>query len=212
MKRESERERRRKALEAVVARERTQADVAREFGVSRQAVHQWLKSFEETGRVAKIRGRSGAWFRELDAAGEAELREIVQNKRPSDFDIESEDNRWHWIELHDLVERLHRRRLPRAVCMKLLGSFGVSDPDISIERKRALRHHDHFDPNPVSSEESDELRTLLEAAKARLAEQAPPATAAPPRGRAAAKKPSPRARARAKQKRKRQRKQRKRNR
>ncbi len=162
-------ERRRLALEAIVAGKRTQSDVAREFEVSRQAVNLWLREFKKDGKVVGDRSARRRRTKGFGDEQENALRQIVSKQLPSEFGIESDDDRWHWLELHDLIFDTYRRRMPRKDCMKLLTEWGISDPDISIERKRALRHnHRPLAPAQVSNAEADELQALLKAARERM--------------------------------------------
>ncbi len=165
----AETERRRAALEAIVAGERTQSDVAREFEVTRQAVSLWVKRYQEAGKVVGSRGRPAG---HLTASQKSELRVIIESQAPSDFNIESEDDRWHWLELYDLLLERTRRRFSRRECMKLLTDWGVADPDISKARKAAHRHHEHV---PVSADESAEFMELLAAAREQMERGAAPA-------------------------------------
>jgi len=147
---------RRAALEAIVAGERSQKEVAHEFGVSKQAVSLWVKKFKAEGAVVGARRER---TKPLSVGEKAKLRELIESKPPSVFNIESEDDRWHWMELADLLFLQTRKRFPRKECMQMLQSWGVPDPDVSIERKRTLRHSHTF--NPVNSEDAGELAQLL---------------------------------------------------
>ena len=172
----AERERRRRAIEAIVARERTQQQVADEFGVSRQAVANWVRKYRDSGNVAG--GYERKHGRMLTRDQSHEIQEIVAQQVPSDFDIESEDDRWHWLELQDLIFLKFQKRVERKLCRQWLIDWGIPDPEISRSRKRELKNR--AEPMaPMSASETEELQQLLKAYQDRKSkDEARAATAA----------------------------------
>ncbi len=175
-------EARRLAIESVIASKRTQISVADEFGVTRQAVSGWVSKYRKTGKITGTRVQDPKPPK-ITRDDLLRLRKIVETRAPSDYRIESEDNRWHWVELRELVLLTHRRRAERKECMTWLKSWGVKDPDVSAARKKALRD-EVPKMAPVNPSESEELRSMLDAYRQR-ADEAPDET---PRNRDAEKR------------------------
>ena len=164
-------EARRLAIEALIARERTQKDVAEEFGVTRQAVAAWVRKFRESGKITGTFERTKGKKVHISPADVAALRAIVTTQAPADHRIESADAHWRWQDLQDLVFMKHNRRAARSQCVNWLDDWGVPDPDAPRGSRRPRRNEII---RPVSSDESQELSSLLEAYQARQDETESP--------------------------------------
>lgn len=80
------------AIRAIRAGERTQAEVARELGVSRQAVWTWLKPPKRKKRHTRA---------QLD-----EIVQIIQTRSPREENIGQSESEWSWGDVDALCERI----------------------------------------------------------------------------------------------------------
>jgi len=110
------------AVDAIEAGEKTQAEVARQFGVSRQAVSSWVKK-RARGHVLGPRGRPV--MLPLTAPEKDGLREIVRSRPPSKAGIRVKTDEWTIDAVRTLLHRERGRWYTESFVRPLMVEWGL---------------------------------------------------------------------------------------
>jgi len=110
---------RRQLLEDIVNGNRTQSDVAREFGLSRQAVSLWVKKFKKDGSVIGGIATRGRPNLRLPQEARKKVVDIIQTTWPMDHDVDTEDGLWDAKAISQLLKQHTGERFNYDFCFRL---------------------------------------------------------------------------------------------
>ncbi len=123
----------------ILAGERSQSDVAREAGYSRQAVSQWLKLYHSEGEngIRKRRGRPK--IKRLPEKHIRRLKTFVTTRTPAETGIEGDFTEWSYEAVRQLILRETGVKLTYRFVAEYLDEWGLPHP---------MARQDQVAPNP----------------------------------------------------------------
>jgi len=118
---------RRKALKQIVAGDKTAAQVAREFNISRQAVSAWVKKFKNRDLYEKRVDK-------LTRKEKREIKRILTTKKPSEIEDLSRVNvdEWGWLELSKLIDIEFDVTATEKFCLDFLKRLKTTHPSNNV--------------------------------------------------------------------------------
>jgi transposase len=108
MQKEPDLQKRKEAIEAILRGEISQNRVAKEFGVSRQAVSLWIKRYQHTGKIAGSRERKDALRSKVNYITQEEqdkMVELIRTTVPQDHGLRSRNGKWALFEVNELCKK-----------------------------------------------------------------------------------------------------------
>ena len=137
------------AIESILSGERKQADVAREYGLSRQAVSQWVKTHREGKRLGRRKQP------EVTEAQKDELFEAFTSRRPADFQISTSDpdGAWDLFSGRELLLQVTGHPYRENFVANLMDELGW-EPDLPVEFRWYYKER----PGPKQKHRSSDQR------------------------------------------------------
>ncbi len=115
-------------IDEVLAGKKSQSDVARESGLSRQAVSQWMKLYRKLGSNG-IRNRRGRpKIKRLPDEDLARLKTIVTTRSPVQAGLDPAFDSWNCEAVQQLIIREVGVKLTYRFILEYLDEWGVPDP------------------------------------------------------------------------------------
>jgi transposase-like protein len=151
---DTEYQKREEAVRAILNKEKTQSEVAREFGMTRQAVSLWIKKYKESGEFAKSIGRGRA-ARGITAAQRDEYVQLVQRTKPSDHGYEVKDDVWCIEALGAMLRKKFKRQFSLKFCFSMLEEAGVKHLSYGEEQLREFDLAESRRQSPTPLDESE---------------------------------------------------------
>lgn len=150
------------AAKAVMAREKSQSALAAEYGVSRQAVHQWVQLY----RVGELHlGRSGRGrpkIRNLTAAEGKKIKSIILGKTPQEAGIGSQFKRWDYEATRRLIRRETGVKMTYRIVADHMERWGLPHgPNIPVIDERAAMTPEVAEQSQVEEPEAPTRAELL---------------------------------------------------
>ncbi len=139
-------EEREQLLKDMVDKKRSQSDVAREFGISRQAVSLWVKKYKADGTVMTGIATMGRPNKRLPPEARAEVVDILQTTWPADHGFESIDGQWDMKSIGSLLKKRVHDRFTYSFCLKLFVEAAIEGEN----------RHSSPPPEPKSVEEREQ--------------------------------------------------------
>ncbi len=155
----------------ILAGERSQSDVARATGFSRQAVSQWIKQYrsEGEGGIRKRRGRPK--IRRLPENDSERLKAIVTSQTPAETGLDKAFSEWSYEAVRRLIIRETGVKLTYRFVAEYLEEWGMDHPMAGkIPAQSRIRPTDKpvsspppkVDSSPRVAEEDEESFSLAE--------------------------------------------------
>jgi transposase len=125
------------AVKQILAGEKSQVDVARELGVSRQAVSTWVKKSSAGEAFSGSRGRPV--MVPLTDSEKREVQRTIRRSAPSREGIEAKGDRWTYDAVRTLLQKQRGRLYTRAFIEPLMVEWGLTDPSLFPREKLSNR-------------------------------------------------------------------------
>jgi transposase len=146
----------------ILAGERSQSDVARATGFSRQAVSQWIKQYrsEGEGGIRKRRGRPK--IGRLPEQAARRLKAIVTSQTPAEVGLDKAFSEWSYEAVRRLIIRETGVKLTYRFVAEYLEEWGIPHPMTGQLPSPARKH---------TAEPAKTVRTEKAPAKPRINEE-----------------------------------------
>jgi transposase len=125
------------AVKQILAGEKSRIDVARELGVSRQAVSIWVKKSSAGEAFSGSRGRPV--MVPLTDSEKREGQKTIQRSAPSQEGIDAEGDRWTYEAVRKLLKKQRGRLYTRTFIEPLMYEWGLTDPSLFPPEKLSNR-------------------------------------------------------------------------
>lgn len=119
--------------DAVLRGERSQAEVARSHGVTKQAVHAWVKKRREGRAFGRPRGRGRAKTLPLSNGEKETIAAVLRAGPPSQAGIETEGDAWTVTAIRALIHHRLGHPCPVARVAQYMVDWGLRAPDASSD-------------------------------------------------------------------------------
>lgn len=128
------------AVREILENGKSRAQVARELGVSKQAVSIWVRQ-KASGETLAGRGRPRVVPMSDEEKGE--IQRIIRDSAPSDHGIAAGDNRWTFKAVRAMLKQRRNRLYNRAFLEPLMQEWGLTNPDLFPGTKKSIPAREH---------------------------------------------------------------------
>ena len=156
---EEEQERRRQAFEDVLAKKMTQTELARQFGVTRQAASQWMIRYKKDGTVSGG-GQRGRTPTRYTPGQLAEAKELLKVKGPHHFGIPTRTGTWGPKEINALMRIKLGHAFATDTCLRMFASMHDELYQPSPEEVAELEKNAPVETETIQAPIPQEARSL----------------------------------------------------
>lgn len=135
-----------KAIQEIL-KGKSQSAIAREFGISRQAVSIWVLEYKNNGNKMPQRAPRGRPKQpKLTEAHETFARKVIPNQKPSDFGLgKKEEEGWTCTLFRDLVRQKFGIYVTPTTIARYLRRWEIGEPHITLPRPAYIPQYKMWD-------------------------------------------------------------------
>lgn len=145
-----------KAIQSILEG-KSQSAVAKEFGITRQAVSAWVIEYKRSGNKLPEKAKRGRPKQpKLTEEYEAFAREVIPHKKPSDFGLSNKgEDRWTCALFRDAVQDKFGTRVTPITIGRYLRKWGIGEPHINLPRPTYMPQYRMWDEEIKNFKENE---------------------------------------------------------